>query len=305
MSNLPTLLFIDDEERVVRALKNIFIDEDYDIIATTDPEEAFDVLKTKTVHVIVSDQRMPTIQGTELLKKAREISPDAIRLLLTGYADMNSAIQAVNEGEIFRYLRKPWSNTDIKQKVAQAIDISLKIHSVSTHQDLPSDIALTLMLLDQDQMSFETISGIIDVQRHHLLWAKNVDQLIDFILTRKIAVLIAETHLEGQKIDYILNQVKKDHPDIVMVILSAFKDKDGLIDLINQAQVYRFVPKPPNRGMLARAVTQAIDYARQQVIKPVLINRQVVEEIKPDTSDSTVVRFLGLIKKMRGVGKNI
>ena len=104
----PTLLLIDDEERILRSLRMLFF-IGYDVRTTTDPDEAIRILREEKVHVIVSDQRMPVMQGSELLRIARETSPATMRILLTGYSDLDASIASVNEGEVFRYLMKPWN----------------------------------------------------------------------------------------------------------------------------------------------------------------------------------------------------
>src|SRR5512142_1927963 len=117
--NKPTLLLIDDEERILRSLRMLFF-TGYEVHMTTDPQEALRILREKQVHVIVSDQRMPEMQGSELLRQAREVSPATMRILLTGYSDIEASIASVNEGEVFRYLMKPWSAEEVKQVVAEA-----------------------------------------------------------------------------------------------------------------------------------------------------------------------------------------
>jgi CheY-like chemotaxis protein len=107
MGEKPTVIFIDDEERVVRAL-SIMCRAYYNVIATTSPNEALDALRKQRVHVLVSDQRMPDVTGVELLRQARAISPSTMRILLTGYSDLAAIVGSINDGEIFRFINKPW-----------------------------------------------------------------------------------------------------------------------------------------------------------------------------------------------------
>lgn len=109
----PKLAFIDDELRILRSLKMHFR-QTHDVFITTDPAELMDYVVANDVQVVISDQRMPDKQGTEVLREVRELSPNTIRILLTGYADLNAVIDSVNDGEIYRYITKPWQNDELK-----------------------------------------------------------------------------------------------------------------------------------------------------------------------------------------------
>ncbi|OCC16513.1 response regulator receiver protein [Dissulfuribacter thermophilus] len=115
-----TILFVDDEENILKAIYRLLRKEGYEIVTTTDPFEALDIVREKHVSVIVSDQRMPTMAGTELLEKVKEISPDTVRIILTGYADMNAALDAINKGGVYRFINKPWNDEDFKATLRQA-----------------------------------------------------------------------------------------------------------------------------------------------------------------------------------------
>ena len=106
---LPILLVVDDEREITSSLADQFR-RDYQVVTADGADSALTILKQQDVSVIVSDQRMPDKTGSELLAEACLINPDAVRILLTGYADLEAVVQAVNEGKIFFYLTKPWNN---------------------------------------------------------------------------------------------------------------------------------------------------------------------------------------------------
>ncbi|RJQ44150.1 MAG: response regulator [Nitrospiraceae bacterium] len=115
------ILFVDDEKNVLQSLKRLFIDENYTVIIANSGEEALEVLKDNpNIGLIISDQRMPGMKGSEFLEKAREILPDAIRMLLTGYADINAVADAINKGGASRYITKPWNDEELLQTMADA-----------------------------------------------------------------------------------------------------------------------------------------------------------------------------------------
>src|SRR4051794_29265386 len=105
----PRVLFVDDEPRILSTMRMLF-KANYELFFADSGAKALELLKTQVVDVIVSDQRMPGMTGIELLRQARELNPNAMRILLTGYSDLNAIIGSVNDGEIFRFVNKPWNN---------------------------------------------------------------------------------------------------------------------------------------------------------------------------------------------------
>ncbi|MGB9712461.1 MAG: HD domain-containing phosphohydrolase [Dissulfurimicrobium hydrothermale] len=120
-SKKDAVLFVDDEENILKAVHRLLRNENYRLLFTTDPEKAIEILQTEDVAVIVSDQKMPGMTGTELLAKAKTIDPDIIRIILTGYADIKAAVEAINKGEVFRFISKPWDDEELKTIIRQAI----------------------------------------------------------------------------------------------------------------------------------------------------------------------------------------
>ena len=116
------VLFVDDEENILRSIKRLLLEESYEILTANSGEEALKLLKDQqNIGLLVSDQRMPGMQGVDFLKQASEISPDALRILLTGFADVNAAIDAINKGGAYRYISKPWKDDELIQIVREAV----------------------------------------------------------------------------------------------------------------------------------------------------------------------------------------
>ncbi|MDO3377414.1 ATPase, T2SS/T4P/T4SS family [Geoalkalibacter halelectricus] len=113
-----TLLLVDDEPGVLRSLQRIFIDENYRILLAEDAARALDLLSANQVHLIISDHRMPGMTGAELLRQVKERWPQVIRIMLTGYADVQSIMGAVNEGAVFKFITKPWNDEDLRLTVS-------------------------------------------------------------------------------------------------------------------------------------------------------------------------------------------
>jgi DNA-binding NtrC family response regulator len=116
------ILLVDDESNVLSALKRALFDEPLDISSVTSAEEALEILKEEPFKVVISDERMLGMQGSEFLALVRKNYPDTIRMMLTGHATLEAAMKAVNEGEIYRFFSKPWNDHDLKFAIRSAIE---------------------------------------------------------------------------------------------------------------------------------------------------------------------------------------
>jgi DNA-binding NtrC family response regulator len=114
-----TLLVIDDEMDVCDSVHDL-LRHKYRVLKARSAEEGLKVMRDVEVHIIMTDQRMPKVTGVELLTSVLHRQPQAIRMLFTGYADLDSIIQAINQGHIFKFLKKPWQPDELEQAVADA-----------------------------------------------------------------------------------------------------------------------------------------------------------------------------------------
>lgn len=120
-----TLLFVDDERNILSSLKRLFRPLNYRIFLANSGAEGLEIMNNEQVDLVISDMRMPEMDGAEFLEKVSTTWPDTVRLLLTGYADMSSTIAAINKGKITQYISKPWDDNDIKITVQQALKFKL------------------------------------------------------------------------------------------------------------------------------------------------------------------------------------
>ena len=117
------VLFVDDDEQILSALKRVFIEEPYETFFADSGEEAIEILQASEVQVIVTDMRMPQTDGLELLEIVKNKYPCIIRLVLSGYTEIDVLLTAINQGQVFRFITKPWkSNQELKIVVRQAIE---------------------------------------------------------------------------------------------------------------------------------------------------------------------------------------
>ncbi len=117
-----TLLFVDDEPSILSSLKRLFRPQGYQIFTGEGAAAGLEILEKEHVDLIISDMRMPVMDGARFLEQARLRWPQAIRILLTGYADIESTIAAINQGQIYRYINKPWDDTEIVLIVREALE---------------------------------------------------------------------------------------------------------------------------------------------------------------------------------------
>jgi len=116
------ILFVDDEENILNSLRRLLMDEPYELLTANSGREGLETLKRNPdVGLIVSDQRMPEMSGVEFLMQSRELAPDALRMVLTGYADINAAVDAINKGGAYRYAAKPWKDDELIQIIREGV----------------------------------------------------------------------------------------------------------------------------------------------------------------------------------------
>lgn len=124
------LLIVDDEESILHALKRATIEEDFAVLPAHGAEEALDLLCKNTVDVLLTDNKMPGMSGMELLEKAKGLSPETVRIMMTGYADLATAIQAINAGEVYKFIVKPWKNEELLAILRAAMERSHLVKSL-------------------------------------------------------------------------------------------------------------------------------------------------------------------------------
>ncbi len=111
----PVIVLVDDEDMVVTSIKSFLtLETDYEVVGFTAATKALEHIENNRVDVVVSDYLMPEMDGISFLAKVKEVQPEATRILLTGYADKENAIKAINDVGLYQYIEKPWENEDLK-----------------------------------------------------------------------------------------------------------------------------------------------------------------------------------------------
>lgn len=275
----PKVLLVDDEERILRSL-GLLLRMQYQVFATSDGHEALAILRREKIHVLISDQRMPVMSGSELLRQAREVSPDTVRILLTGYADADAALASVNEGEIFRYITKPWGPKELRDTIAQAAEIAVRLEGATLAPPVPAAPGrLTCLVLDRDEATFQAVQEVIGAH-HDVLWRQTVTGALQVLASQPVAILVTELSLGDEDLSAMIKQLKQERPELLTLILTCFKDTSRLVDLINQAQVFRYLPKPVRKGLLGRSIESTIARYQAMSTRPALLATQAVEKTR-------------------------
>ena len=212
-----TILCVDDEQDIVDSLFDTFMDK-YNVKTATSAQDALSIFDKEDIAVIITDQRMPAMQGTELLSKINEIKPICKKILLTGYSDINAAIDAINLGKVDRYITKPWDDEDL----IGAVDSLISVYKVDeVFQRIISDGKNMKNRLDSFKKSSDLFLEFLNSHKDGIAIIHHDE--IDYINQKGIEILQYDSFEElGPNINYgvifkidtaILNNMKENYKD--------------------------------------------------------------------------------------------
>ncbi len=181
------ILLVDDEAFILKSLKRALLEEGkikkYNIFTTQIPAEALEIMKGPKIHLVISDQNMPAMPGNEFLEIVRSKFPDTIRIMLTGQPSLEVVVKAINGGEIYRFLTKPWDNFELAITVSQALN----------QYDLEAKNRYLLKKVNQQASAFQLLEqqnpGITKIKRDDegIIMAPDLDEITDQELNEIIA----------------------------------------------------------------------------------------------------------------------
>jgi DNA-binding NtrC family response regulator len=255
----PSLLLVDDEPLLLNSLERLF-EDDYRVFKSAEPEEAIAIARDNDIHVVVSDQRMPRMMGHQLLGAIKNVSPRTIRILLTGYADLEATVGAMDYSEVFRYISKPWKADKLFETVGLAVEVYDRI--VKAEERLASGGRLAeqpiLLIVGSEKemvqklnqvfapdyltLTAQTVSGAISLMQQHD---------VGIVLLTGFGVATQVTELE------FLATVRRLNPEVVPIFLSNGRDKDLALRLINESSTFRYLAQTIPMSDLKYIVKQA------------------------------------------------
>lgn len=160
-----TLLIVDDEPHILSSLARLFQGAGYHLLTAQGGEDALRLLESNEVHVILSDQRMPGMTGVELLTKSQTLYPDTVRMVLSGYADIEAITAAINQGHIYKFLFKPWNNDALLDNVREAFERFDQVQKGNQFSRIFENSVEGILITDQNASiqsvnpAFSTITG--------------------------------------------------------------------------------------------------------------------------------------------------
>lgn len=259
----PFLLCLDDEPSNLEALERIFRKK-YTVLKAVTPDEAFHILDNYPVlPVIISDQRMPLITGVEFLEKSILTHPDTVRILLTGYTDIESVIGAVNKGQIYRYLTKPWDPTDLMTTVDEAAEKYLLKNELKDKNRALEKALLDLQNLDKAKNQFMILIN------HEL--KTPLTTILSFAGLLKETLLSDEQKLFTDRIIKSSEKLKSIVEDVLLIV----KGEVGLIpkkmDRINPNQFSKNIPAEVTSSLNSKNQTVRMNSVIDQIdVDPML-----------------------------------
>ncbi len=320
------VLFVDDESLVVDSLKMVFRrDKTICTYTTTCQSEALEMIEKEPFHVVVSDMRMPGMNGAELLSKIKIVSPNTLRILLTGYAEMDSILKSINQGEVYRFLEKPWVNRDLKNKVLKAADISAslweanKIHlsaglnndDIQIVVDKPDEFGKNQEILfigHTESGVFKLLGSQLELPVHP---ASNVQKAMLMLSTHpEISVILV--HIDAkyrERNNYshfrdstaLLKTLKALFPSVICLVVSNERDAKTAIELVNEAQVFRYLSPPVSDEKIVQDTRDALQYARMIQVDPTLAELHHVDEMNSQEKIEFMEKVnISLFDKVKG-----
>jgi serine/threonine-protein kinase len=251
------ILFVDDEERILTALRSVFR-MNYHVLTATNGAQALELVRKFQPHVVVSDQRMPEMTGVELLRQVKEAAPSTVRLLLTGYSDLAAIVGSINDGEVFRFVSKPWDNQDIQNTIGEAAAIALELEeTAATPPIVPDRMDASVLVIAALDETFNTVKRFVG-GACPVHYAKDFDAALGQLEAHETALIIADVADRGEESLAAFKVLKHERPEILVIVLTEASDSELVIELINQAQIFRFINKPAKPELLKQHTQSAL-----------------------------------------------
>jgi len=291
------ILFVDDEERILNALRSLFR-RDYHVFTAINGAEALEFVTKFKPQVVVSDQRMREMTGIELLRQVREISPNSVRMLLTGYSDLAAIVGSINEGEVFRYISKPWDNDDIQRIVAESVAIALELGDVRAAPGIvPDPMRAGILVIDEQQDAYRATDALFGTFCP-VVSARGVDDAFNVLQRQEIALILADVGKGDDEIITALKLLKQVHPEILVIALVKASDSEVVIELINEAQVFRLLNRPLDRALLKQHIQSALTRYQAYKQAPQLLHQHRVAPVRV-ADESTTRRMLERMRSLK------
>ncbi|MEZ5593765.1 MAG: response regulator [Gammaproteobacteria bacterium] len=306
MSNKAKILCVDDDPQTLIILREVFKAK-YQVLTASNGAEALDIIQRERVHAILSDQLMPNMLGHELLQEVKKISPFTMRILLTAYSDMSAIMNSINEGEVFRFVIKPWQAAELRVIVDSAVEIAE--HTMDSMAEpaipataieaLPRPQSHGMLILDDDQET-QNIFAQRYGKKYALYAASSIAEALDILVAQDIDLLIIDTSINDEidAADFIM-LLKEQYPQIITIVQTSMITPDRAVKLINHGQIYRYLNKPVKESLMDSSIKQALMAVDKNKEKPELLERHRVESSKDSHNVTLSAKIAGRLRTLR------
>jgi len=278
-----TLLVVDDEPDVCDSVHDL-LRREFTVLKAKSAAEGYKLMETNEVHIIMTDQRMPHVTGVELLTKIRQGHPRAVRMLFTGFADLESIIAAINQGHIFQFLKKPWQPEELESAVraaAQEYDrlveqgeqvrrlqeeierlwkrVATLETEVVRRPPTPSASAgpkHTLLVVDDEPNVCDSVHDLLR-NEFKVLKAKSAAEGYKLMESNEVHIIMTDQRMPKATGVEMLSKVRAGHPQAVRMLFTGYADLESVIAAINQGHIFQFLKKPWQPEELEAAVRAA------------------------------------------------
>ncbi len=294
------ILFVDDEPMILSSLNMLFKNK-YKVYLAENGFDALEIIKSVSIKVIVSDQRMPGMLGHELLRQVKDISPNTVRMLLTGYSDLDAIIGSVNAGEVFRFINKPWQGEfmlyvmklgveiydkvtklqkDEMQKNEEPITEENPVTGHRVHIEVEEESS-TVLFVDYSE---EETGKLIDKygSLFNTVAVNSIDAAFQEMARKPVSVIVSNINFGDVDGVSFLDTVRREYPNTVSVILTEVKDAQLAIRSINELNVFRYLVKPMPEDQISHTLEKAIERSKAFKAAPHKNVLKMAEEIAPD-----------------------
>ncbi|MDR3159078.1 MAG: response regulator [Zoogloeaceae bacterium] len=333
---MPTILLLDDEVRIVDTLR-LILRPYYRVLSAINGQDALRLLKDNPVQVIISDQRMPQMTGVEFLRQARAISPASVRILLTGFSDLRAIIDSVNEGEVFRFLNKPWGNAELLAVVKDAMDVARQLAAMpaaslaelARQAGMPEGAKNAVADMDKNAPTIRTTSepstpctqGSVLIKTTNrtlfdqirraqpesidIILAASLDETLAHLSQQRVMVLVA--HFESVETAHeealAFKLLKRDMPALLTIALVHKADANEVISLINQGRVFRLATLPCKATQVGFYIQSALRQSQTHTATPQLLETQravAIDAIEERRAPGLFSRIGGICRRWLG-----
>lgn len=307
MSEKAKILFVDDEPQILVSLRALFRAK-YQVFIANSGEQALEIVKAEHIHAVISDQRMPGMLGHEVLSRIKHISPNTMRLLLTGYSDLKAIMASINEGEVFRFINKPWDNAELRRIVDSAVHIaqntmgSIRLDEFPAAEQIesqPQQTAGSAILVMDD--AADTLAKVrqLYAAKNPVIAAETIDHAVQLLGSSDVAVVVCDIAIKQQDTTEFVKVLKQQYPLIMTIILTEAIDAEVAVELINQGQIFRYISKPLNADALEQSLRHAFWIYQRNKEKPQLLQRHKVEPVADKRDSSLIDKLFSSLKLLR------